>query len=35
MLQATILRPMFSAKTFVLVGDPEQLPAVVKSNEAR
>ncbi|XP_045454263.1 DNA replication ATP-dependent helicase/nuclease DNA2 [Melitaea cinxia] len=34
-LQCTVLRPLFSAKRFVLVGDPEQLPPVVKSKSAR
>ncbi|CAK1541614.1 unnamed protein product [Leptosia nina] len=34
-LQSTVLRPLFAAKRFVLVGDPEQLPPVVKSKAAR
>ncbi|CAH4027708.1 unnamed protein product [Pieris brassicae] len=34
-LQCTVLRPLFAAKRFVLVGDPEQLPPVVKSKSAR
>ncbi|XP_045503688.1 DNA replication ATP-dependent helicase/nuclease DNA2 [Colias croceus] len=34
-LQCTVLRPLFAAKRFVLVGDPEQLPPVVKSKAAR
>ncbi|XP_047032754.1 DNA replication ATP-dependent helicase/nuclease DNA2 [Helicoverpa zea] len=34
-LQCTVLRPLFAAKTFVLVGDPEQLPPVVRSRAAR
>ncbi|XP_047538035.1 DNA replication ATP-dependent helicase/nuclease DNA2 [Vanessa atalanta] len=34
-LQCTVLRPLFAAKRFVLVGDPEQLPPVVKSRTAR
>ncbi|XP_038216525.1 DNA replication ATP-dependent helicase/nuclease DNA2 [Zerene cesonia] len=34
-LQCTVLRPLFAAKRFVLVGDPEQLPPVVKSKPAR
>ncbi|KAJ8712978.1 hypothetical protein PYW08_008282 [Mythimna loreyi] len=34
-LQSTVLRPLFAAKRFVLVGDPEQLPPVVRSRAAR
>ncbi|KPJ16616.1 DNA2-like helicase [Papilio machaon] len=34
-LQCTVLRPLFAAKRFVLVGDPEQLPPVVRRNAAR
>ncbi|XP_059053680.1 DNA replication ATP-dependent helicase/nuclease DNA2 [Achroia grisella] len=34
-VQSTVLRPLFAAKRFVLVGDPEQLPPVVKSRAAR
>uniref|UniRef100_A0A2A4JCZ8 DNA helicase n=1 Tax=Heliothis virescens TaxID=7102 RepID=A0A2A4JCZ8_HELVI len=34
-LQCTVLRPLFAAKRFVLVGDPEQLPPVVRSRAAR
>ncbi|CAH0595352.1 unnamed protein product [Chrysodeixis includens] len=34
-LQCTVLRPLFAAKRFVLVGDPEQLPPVVRSKAAR
>lgn len=34
-LQPSILRPLFSARRFVLVGDPEQLPPVVKSHQAQ
>ncbi|XP_063541487.1 DNA replication ATP-dependent helicase/nuclease DNA2 [Cydia strobilella] len=34
-LQCTVLRPMFAANRFVLVGDPEQLPPVVRSRAAR
>lgn len=33
--QSTVLRPLFSAKKFILVGDPDQLPPIVKSSEAR
>lgn len=34
-LQCTILRPLFAARKFLLVGDPEQLPPVVRSRAAR
>ncbi|XP_026474754.1 LOW QUALITY PROTEIN: DNA replication ATP-dependent helicase/nuclease DNA2-like [Ctenocephalides felis] len=34
-LQCTILRPLFSADKFVLIGDPEQLPPVVRSKDAK
>ncbi|CAG5044257.1 unnamed protein product [Parnassius apollo] len=34
-LQCTVLRPLFAAKRFILVGDPEQLPPVVRRNAAR
>ncbi|BFG01759.1 DNA replication ATP-dependent helicase/nuclease DNA2 [Drosophila madeirensis] len=34
-LEPTILRPLFHCNRFVLVGDPEQLPPIVKSREAR
>ncbi|KAL0867715.1 hypothetical protein ABMA27_008447 [Loxostege sticticalis] len=34
-LQSTVLRPLFAAKRFVLVGDPDQLPPVVRSRAAR
>ncbi|XP_031764324.2 DNA replication ATP-dependent helicase/nuclease DNA2 isoform X2 [Galleria mellonella] len=34
-VQCTVLRPLFAAKRFVLVGDPEQLPPVVRSRAAR
>uniref|UniRef100_A0AAG5D0B7 DNA replication ATP-dependent helicase/nuclease n=1 Tax=Anopheles atroparvus TaxID=41427 RepID=A0AAG5D0B7_ANOAO len=33
--QSSILRPLLKSKRFLLVGDPEQLPPVVKSNKAR
>ncbi|ETN68108.1 DNA replication helicase dna2 [Anopheles darlingi] len=33
--QSSIIRPLLQCKRFLLVGDPEQLPPVVKSNEAR
>ncbi|XP_011145053.1 DNA replication ATP-dependent helicase/nuclease DNA2 isoform X2 [Harpegnathos saltator] len=32
--QPTVLRPLYSARRFVLVGDPNQLPPVVKSRTA-
>lgn len=34
-LQPSILRPLYSAKKFVLVGDPNQLPPIIKSKLAR
>lgn len=34
-LQPSILRPLFNARRFVLVGDPEQLPPVVKCRQAQ
>ncbi|XP_050068331.1 DNA replication ATP-dependent helicase/nuclease DNA2 [Anopheles maculipalpis] len=33
--QASIIRPLLRCKKFLLVGDPEQLPPVVKSAKAR
>lgn len=33
--QSTIIRPLISANKFILVGDPEQLPPIVKSKEAK
>lgn len=33
-MQPTVLRPLYSARRFVLVGDPDQLPPVVKSRAA-
>lgn len=33
--QASVIRPLLSAKTFVLVGDPDQLPPIVHSTEAK
>lgn len=33
--QASVIRPLLSAKAFVLVGDPDQLPPIVKSSEAK
>lgn len=34
-LQSSVIRPIYTAKTFILIGDPEQLPAVVKNKQAR
>lgn len=34
-LQSTVLRPLFSAKKIILVGDPDQLPPIVRSPMAR
>lgn len=34
-MQPFLLRPLYNATKFVLVGDPEQLPAVVRSSDAR
>ncbi|CAL4122921.1 unnamed protein product, partial [Meganyctiphanes norvegica] len=34
-LQAAVLGPLFHAKRFVLVGDPLQLPPIVKSKQAK
>lgn len=33
-MQPTVLRPLYSARRFVLVGDPDQLPPVVRSRAA-
>lgn len=33
--QSTILRPLFSAKKIVLVGDPDQLPPIIRSTMAK
>lgn len=33
-MQPTVLRPLYSACKFVLVGDPDQLPPVIKSKSA-
>ncbi|XP_029178736.1 DNA replication ATP-dependent helicase/nuclease DNA2 isoform X2 [Nylanderia fulva] len=33
-MQPTVLRPLYSARKFVLVGDPDQLPPVVKNKTA-
>ncbi|XP_017055717.2 DNA replication ATP-dependent helicase/nuclease DNA2, partial [Drosophila ficusphila] len=34
-MQPTVIRPLMSCDRFVLVGDPEQLPPIVRSKEAR
>ncbi|XP_015433477.1 PREDICTED: DNA replication ATP-dependent helicase/nuclease DNA2 [Dufourea novaeangliae] len=34
-LQPVVLRPLYSARKFVLAGDPDQLPPIVKSKAAR
>lgn len=34
-LQQSVLRALFSAKKFILVGDPDQMPPLVRSSEAR
>ncbi|XP_076300421.1 DNA replication helicase/nuclease 2 isoform X2 [Lasioglossum baleicum] len=34
-LQPIVLRPLYSARKFVLVGDPDQLPPLIKSKVAR
>lgn len=33
--QSSIIRPLYSSRKFILVGDPEQLPPLVKSKEAK
>ncbi|XP_055319976.1 DNA replication ATP-dependent helicase/nuclease DNA2 isoform X1 [Sitodiplosis mosellana] len=33
--QSTVLRPLFSAKKIILVGDPDQLPPIVRSQIGR
>lgn len=34
-MQCSVIRPLLAANKFILVGDPDQLPPVVKSPEAR
>ena len=34
-LQPTVLRPLYNARKFVLVGDPDQLPPIIQSSQAR
>lgn len=33
--QSTVLRPLFSAKKIILVGDPDQLPPIIRSSIAK
>lgn len=33
-MQPTVLRPLYSARKFILVGDPDQLPPVIRSKTA-
>jgi len=33
-MQPTVLRPLYSARKFVLVGDPDQLPPIIKNKMA-
>lgn len=33
-LQCSVFRPLHAAKTFILIGDPDQLPAVVRNKTA-
>lgn len=35
LLQPTSLRPLFYSKKFILIGDPEQLPPVIRSKDAK
>ncbi|KAK9881525.1 hypothetical protein WA026_016406 [Henosepilachna vigintioctopunctata] len=34
-LQTTLIRPLYAAKAFILIGDPEQLPPVIRNKEAQ
>lgn len=34
-LQTTVIRPLIFAQRFILVGDPDQLPPIVRSPDAR
>lgn len=34
-LQSTVLRPLFSAQKIILVGDPDQLPPIIRSPMAK
>ncbi|KAJ8949315.1 hypothetical protein NQ318_006740 [Aromia moschata] len=33
-LQCSVIRPLYAAKTFILIGDQDQLPAVIQNKEA-
>ncbi|XP_050307742.1 DNA replication ATP-dependent helicase/nuclease DNA2 isoform X4 [Anthonomus grandis grandis] len=33
-VQCSVIRPLYAAKTFVLLGDPDQLPATIKNKTA-
>lgn len=33
-LQTSIIRPLYAAKTFVLIGDPDQLAPLVRNRDA-
>ncbi|XP_070169589.1 DNA replication ATP-dependent helicase/nuclease DNA2 [Polyergus mexicanus] len=33
-MQPTVLRPLYSARKFILVGDPDQLPPVIRNKKA-
>ncbi|XP_018569495.1 DNA replication ATP-dependent helicase/nuclease DNA2 [Anoplophora glabripennis] len=33
-VQSSVIRPLHSANTFILIGDPNQLPAVIRSRDA-
>ncbi|XP_056631661.1 DNA replication ATP-dependent helicase/nuclease DNA2 [Diorhabda sublineata] len=33
--QSSIIRPLYACKTFILIGDPDQLPAVIRNQKAR
>ncbi|XP_072401459.1 DNA replication ATP-dependent helicase/nuclease DNA2 [Diabrotica undecimpunctata] len=34
-LQPSVIRPLYACKTFILIGDNDQLPAVIKSSKAK
>lgn len=34
-MQSSVIRPLLSAKKFILVGDPDQLPPVIRSTKAK
>lgn len=33
--QSSIIRPLYACKTFILIGDPDQLPAVIRNQKAK